>query len=129
MSVVQQVEVSGACLKSSLFGVDQYRITDLQISISANGKSSYISFGNEDFFDLRIEKQVLSVCFLNKDIIQGIVGNVKEAIIQEVGVVNPNYLCDMPRNSGESAYALVFGSKGILSLNSTGKGMYLCDMV
>ena len=120
---MQQLEVSGTCLESSLFGSTDYRFSDIQISISANDESKYVSFSNVDFFDLKYEKEVLFICFVSKKAIQSIVGNVKEALIQEVGVVLPDNLCELPPSSGDPSYASVFGSKGVLALNSTATGL------
>ena len=120
---MQQLEVSGTCLESSLFGVNStYQFSDIRISISANSKSKYMSFSNEDFIDLHYKKEVLFICFVSKKAIQSIVGNVKEVLIQEVGVLLPDDLCELPQSTGDSSYALVFGSKGILALNPTATG-------
>ena len=123
LSAVQQLGDTGSCLESSLFGNKQYRFADLRISVSANDMSKYLSFANGDFFDLRYEKETLLICILSTEVIQGIVGDVKEAVIQEVGVVNPNDLCPEYQSLGTDSYALMFGSKGILPLSPTGKGI------
>ena len=123
LSTVQQLEVSGTCLESSLFGSIEHHFSDIRISIAANAESKYVSFTNQDFFYLIYEKEVLFICFVSKEAIQSIVGNVKEAFIQEVGLVLPDDLCELPQSSWDSSYVLVFGSKGVLALNSTAKGM------
>ena len=124
LSVVQQLEVSGTCLESSLFGMNgEYHSSDLRISISANNKSKYVSFVNNDFFYLQPKEQGLLICFVSKEAIQNIVSNVKEVLIQEVGAVLPDDLCELPQSTGDPSYALVFGSKGVLALNSTATGL------
>ena len=120
---MQQLEVSGTCLESSLFGNSEHQISDIRISISANDESKYVSLSNKDFFDLYLGyKEALFICFVSKKAIQSIVGNAKEALIQEVGTVLPDDLCELPQSTGDPSYALVFGGKGILALNSTAKG-------
>ena len=64
------------------------------------------------------------VCFVSEKAVQTIVGNVKEALIQEVGVVIPDDLCVQPQSTGDASYAFIFGSKGIMPLNSTGQGLF-----
>ena len=120
---MQQLEVSSTCLESSLFENSKYHFSDLRILISANNKAKYVSFSNEDFFDLQPKDQVLFIRFVSKEAIRSIVGNVKEALIQEVGAVLPDDLCELPLSTGDPSYALVFGSKGILALNSTAEGL------
>ena len=109
---MQQLEVSGTCLESTLFGINsEYHISDIRISVSANNKSKYMSLINEDFINLQYSKEVLFICFVSKKVIQSTVGNVKEALIQEIGVVLPDDSCALPQTNGDASYALVFGSK------------------
>ena len=125
LSVVQQLEVFGACLISSLLGNSQYHFSDIRISVSANNKSKYMSFSNDEFFEIQYKEQleVLFICFENKEAIQSLVGDVKEAFIQEVGVVLCDDLCALPQSNGDASYTLIFGSKGVLALNSTATGL------
>ena len=83
-----------------------------------------MSFSNDKFFEIQYKEQleVLFICFENKEAIQSLVGDVKEAFIQEVGVVLSDDLCTLPHSIGYPSYTLVFGSKGILALNSTATG-------
>ena len=103
LSTVQQLEISGSCLQSSLFGNSEHHFSDVRISILANDESKYVSFINEDFFDLQYKKEVLFICFVSKEAIQNIVGNVKEVLIEKVGLVLPDDLCELPQSSGDSS--------------------------
>ena len=112
----------GTCLESSLYTIVMFQWSNLQIYMSANGKSIFVSIANDKIFSLSFEDGTLQICFESSDAFHDIFGAVKEVFIQEVCLINPNELCGDPQSVLSASYVHIFGSKGRLPLpfNQTG---------
>ena len=124
LSVLQDDQVFGTCLESSLFVMAQFECSNPQMCISANGKSKYISFADEEFLSLIYEHETLQICFINNDVIRNVFGDVKEIFVQELCVINSKEFCSDPESITGASYVHIFGSKGTLPLVSNGTGLF-----
>ena len=121
-SLPQELQVSGTCLESSLYMFIMSQCQDLQIYMSANGKSKFVSLADEQLFSTSFDNGALRFCFTSSNEFHNIFGDVKEVFVQEVCVIDPNELCGDPESHVGDSYLHIFGSRGRIPLpfNQTG---------
>ena len=124
-SKLQQFQISGtSCLEPTTWKDLPHLCSIPLIVFSANGLSETFSLIDQtNFFHLQITGISIYICFGDADPFYQKFGDVNEVLVQEYCPIHLYALCTNISLIGLAEEVQIFGSRGIITLDSNGTGL------